>query len=529
MLLLAAPCRAEERLAFIGVALDQETRQADKKLQDYLYRRAGVSFAPEELEYGLVVDRLTRWRPEEGHFVARTTPYVQVAAEMLGANLELLGTYISSATQKTTYSSYFVVRRSDFAVQPELSDVIRFIATSSTPRRFIYHNRFSTSSFFLPSLFLRAQKVFHMPASTESLVAISSRQIEESSSSALVKKVASGEADLAAIWDATRDRFGPDTEAGSKVYFVQLPTALPNDLLVCSVDLDETTKQALRTAVQGMDKAQIGIGDFMTWQDIREASEARAALADLRWLARERPAPATVEVRSPEKKGADPTPAHLLEAVRQAIRFAGTELVLFDQDYHEHIDFVWTVELTHDGAVVLRSAIPGSGVRDQVFQISFGDSDDLTRRMVSIIHSRLHRVRYVWPYGRKPPVIFRDLAFSVPAGTVLKAQRISWLDPDRNSYRGGPLFDVRVRESGPNRWVLEDNDLPAGDQGELDFDPMSNSSVRVLLLRAQEEPLLFRVLTVAFVALLAVAAAAAVLALRRPAPAQAPRPASHLS
>ena len=44
------PSAAEERLTFIGVALDLETRQADKKLEDYLEARAEVRFAPEELE-----------------------------------------------------------------------------------------------------------------------------------------------------------------------------------------------------------------------------------------------------------------------------------------------------------------------------------------------------------------------------------------------------------------------------------------------------------------------------------------------
>ncbi len=58
---------AVERISFVGVALDAETREADRRLADYLHRRAGVDFAPEELEYGQVIDRLTNWSDREGH------------------------------------------------------------------------------------------------------------------------------------------------------------------------------------------------------------------------------------------------------------------------------------------------------------------------------------------------------------------------------------------------------------------------------------------------------------------------------
>ncbi|MCJ7753769.1 MAG: hypothetical protein MUP13_04330, partial [Thermoanaerobaculales bacterium] len=49
---------ANERVTFVGVALDQETREADRRLQDYLQRSADIRFAPEELEYGQVIERL---------------------------------------------------------------------------------------------------------------------------------------------------------------------------------------------------------------------------------------------------------------------------------------------------------------------------------------------------------------------------------------------------------------------------------------------------------------------------------------
>src|SRR5207244_10589476 len=67
-----------ERLTFIGVALDQASRQADRKLAEYLQVKAGVSFAPEELEYERVIERLVTWRKADGYYLARTTPYAYV-------------------------------------------------------------------------------------------------------------------------------------------------------------------------------------------------------------------------------------------------------------------------------------------------------------------------------------------------------------------------------------------------------------------------------------------------------------------
>ena len=101
--LLASLATANERVTFVGVALDQETREADRRLQDYLQRSADIRFAPEELEYGQVIERLANWDPSGGVVIARTTPYVQVVSEILGAELEILATYISEATGRTTY------------------------------------------------------------------------------------------------------------------------------------------------------------------------------------------------------------------------------------------------------------------------------------------------------------------------------------------------------------------------------------------------------------------------------------------
>jgi ABC-type phosphate/phosphonate transport system substrate-binding protein len=508
-----------ERLTFIGVALDMETRQADKKLRQILSQGADVAFAPEELEYDSVIDRLAKWKPEEGFFLARTTPYVCVVAEMLGAEFEILAAYVSAKTGRTNYHSYFVVHRKHFQEDPGLFDLIRFLEQKEDRARFVYHNQFSTSSFFLPSIFFRTHKIFHMPESSESLIAISSERIQGNSSSDLVRLVADGKADVAAVWDGTKSKFeagsGNYEEFGRHVRFVQLPTAIPNDLLVCSAALDAETRERLRKAISGMGPDAIGLGDFRTWKTIRESTEARTALADLRWLARENVPPVTVDVRLKRGGSADPPASVLFDSARQAVRLSGTEFVLFDGDFHEHIDFTWTLEPIHDGAVALRSAIPGSDIEDQVFRISFEDHEDLTKRIVSLTQTRMHRIRYVWPYSCRAPIVIRDMAFSLPAGTSVRVQKISWLDPERNKFRAGPLFNARISDSGFFRYELDPEDFPQSGETAAGFDALSNSSYRVILLRLSEERSIFRVLTVVFLVLLAVAAVAGLVDLVR--------------
>ncbi len=511
LLLPLSSVASAQRLSFIGVALDSETREADRKLEDYLHRRAGVDFSPEELEYGQVIDRVANWKDGEGFYLARLTPYVYVAAEMLGARFETLATYEGAVSHRRTYSSYFVVNRNNFPAQPDLEDFLHFLSTSSRRPRFIYHSRFSTSSYFLPSLFLREHSIYSMEDSTESMTAINSEQVGGGSSTRLVKLVASGEADFAAVWDGTRNKFekggspGLDEEFGRHVYFIQLPTRLPNDLLVCSSGLDSKTKRALRDAIDGMGQDEIGVGDFQSWRSITEATEARRALADLKWKARERSSPVTVDI---QKKGE--VKAVLVDAVAQALRLAGTELVPYDEDYHQHIDFSWTLSSIHDGAISLESRLPGTGIDDQIFRISFLDESDLTQRVVSIIHSRLHRIRMVWPYSGEIPTVIRDTAASLSAGDPVKVQRISWIDPDRNFFRSGPIFDSVITDSGLFRYRLR-----ASDFQKSGFDAMSNVSYRVFLLRSNEEKPVFKVLSALLLGLFVLAGMAGILDLRR--------------
>ena len=517
-LLSAKFLSAADRVTFVGVALDQETREADRRLQDYLQRTADIRFAPEELEYGQVIERLADWDPAEGVVIARTTPYVQVVAEMLGADLEILATYVSETTGQTTYHSYYVVRNEDLPPNPTPADVISFVAAAPDRVRFTYHSLFSTSSFFLPSLNFRANGVFHMPESTESLAAIQVARADVNSSSHLVRAVARGEADLAAVWDGTRARFtdGPanvaDAAVGRAVAFVRLPSAIPNDLLVCSRSAPAELKESLRSAIRSMPAEEIAVGDFARWVDIGDASEARAALAHLRWLAREQVAPVTVDVR--QGSGSSSGTAAMTEAARHAVRLSGTEFMLFDEDFHEHIDTVWTLDEIHDGAARLTSSIPGTGIDDQVFPISFRDPQDLTRRIVAIAQARLHRIRYVWPYSGGQPIVIRDTTLAMPPGRETPVQRITWLDQERNSFRAGPIFEVSVRASSLFVHELEAEDFRRSGGIAADLDPMSNISYRVYQLRVISSNRWFRVVTGALVGLLVLAAIAAILARR---------------
>jgi ABC-type phosphate/phosphonate transport system substrate-binding protein len=509
----------QEPVAFVGVALDQETRKADEKLYKYLGREANLEFHPQELEYGTAIRRVVEWREEDGPYLARMTPYAYVAAEMLGANFEILATYVSKATRSRTYHSYFLVNRNSFDSdmnrngihsEPTLDDLLSYIRQKK--RRFIYHDKFSTSSYFLPSLYFRGQRIFATGQSDENLTAIHIEKVPGSSSS-LVERVAEGSgADLAAVWDGTKTKFKAGNEFkkyGSKLYFIPLPTPLPNDLIVCSRWLDSATKENISKKIRSMrDEEQINLGDFMWWEDIREASDAREALATLRREAAEHPAQVTVDIKT-----SDP---EYLKAAQQAVRLSGTEFVLYDSDFHKHVDVTWTLKLIHDEAILLTTDIKGSGLKPQEFQISFTDTEDLTKRIGAHIHSRMHRIRYIWPYEEAYPVVIRDVDFPIRLGLPLKVQRIAWLDPKRNLFREGDFFDAQVERSDFYQFRLAAAGFPkASGEDKLDFDPMSNISYRVILVRPSQERLVFRVLTYVFIGLFILAAVGAVMAVRR--------------
>ena len=89
-----------------------------------------MRFGQEKMSYSEVIRRFAeREEHEPGKaYLARITPYAYVAAEMLGADLKILGIYKSAATGKTTYNSYFVVRKDALESTPAGSP------TAATPR-----------------------------------------------------------------------------------------------------------------------------------------------------------------------------------------------------------------------------------------------------------------------------------------------------------------------------------------------------------------------------------------------------------
>ncbi len=401
---------------------------------------------------------------------------------------------------------------------PTPADVVALIRSRPERAKFIYHSLFSTSSFFVPSLHFRANGIFNMPESTESLAAIDASIIDQNSSSALVRAVARGEADLAAVWDGTRARFvdgatdSMDAALGRTLAFVRLQSAIPNDFLVCSRWAPPEHKERLREAIRNMAADEIGIGDFSTWLDIADASQARAALADLRWQAREQAAPVTVDVRA---AGGTAGAAEMVEAAKHAVRLSGTEFVLFDEDYHEHIDFVWTLDVIHDGAARLRSSIPGAGVDDQIFPISFLDFEDLTRRIVGLMQggSTASAMSGRTVAGSRSSSAIRPWRYR--PNSEVPVQRVTWLDQKRNSFRAGPVFPVRVQDSSLYTHGFDTEDFRINAGTDIDLDPMSNVSYRVYQLRIIPSSRIFQLATGALVALLALAALAAVLTLRR--------------
>jgi hypothetical protein len=270
-------------------------------------------------------------------------------------------------------------------------------------------------------------------------------------------------------------------------------------LLVVSKRLNPTRKKELADAVRALGDRGIGVGDFLTWKIVADATDARLALANLRWLARERLAPVTVEIVMRDG-GTQPGTPEMLEGAREAVRLAGTEFVLFDADFHEHIDVRWTLEPTHDGALTVISSIPGADLAPQVFRLSFRDREDLTRRLVLIAQSRMHRIRYVWPFSGHTPIVTRDMAFPMRAGSPLKVQAVTWIDPERNKFRAGPVFSATVRHANNYRYELDPGDFVRNGGAQPALDPMSNSGYRVILLRPAEERFLFKALTMALIA-----------------------------
>ena len=467
-----------------------------------------LKFEKREMEYGSAIQTLIEWDfDERGPLMARITPYVYVVAEMLGASLEIVATYQSRKTNERIYHSYLVMRRADYA-GADLDGFVQYLRDRPTPARFIYHNKFSTSSFFLPSLYFRKRDIFSgkSQSSNANYTMIHAVKPEGvGGSSDLVRKVkANDDADFAAVWDGTKSKFDDDR----KLNFLKLPDSLPNDLLVVSKSADDEIKDKLTDALSDMSETEIDIGDFLTWEDFNKTHAARRALANLRWMAKVSPHPVPIQIHNTpgDESGVDD---RYLEAAREAIRLSGTEFILFDEGFHERFDVLWTLRKVHDDSLIIKSDYIDSGVDPQEFHISFkkDDMESLVLRMGSEITTKMHRIRYVWPFDDERPRVLRDVEFNIPAQSVMRGMKVTWNDFSTNHLTMGTPFDVTVTAADFNSFRLEGDGFPKRQGNErFDFDPMSNIAYRIILMRPEERSLLIQVLAVTLIVLFALAA-----------------------
>jgi hypothetical protein len=216
----ATQATGSDQINFLSIVVDGETAAADTRLRKFLERAVAdgatpgsaqrtVRFQQQTMPYGDVIRSFAEPDPGRG-YLARITPYAYVAAEMLGAKLNILAVYQSAATRDTTYHSYFVVRKDLFSKKtlwtPErgeagLEDVETYLRSfQQQPAKFMYHDRFSTSSYFMPSLYFKTHEVFAMSHSLNPhLIRIEVERLAATSSSELVKRVISEQADLVAV------------------------------------------------------------------------------------------------------------------------------------------------------------------------------------------------------------------------------------------------------------------------------------------------------------------------------------------
>ena len=566
----AAQSSGSGEINFLSIIVDKETAAADTRLKRFLEKAVSagsaadashrrVRFPLQTMPYGDVI-RAFAEAGSERPYLARITPYAYVAAEMLGAKLNILAVYRSSATRETTYHSYFVVRKDSFRAQvnwnpasgdASVEDIEKYLRSFKTPPKFMYHDRFSTSSYFMPSLYFKAREVFASNQTLNSrLTPIEVERLATTSSSDLVQRVLDRKADLVAVWDGTKKKW----ESHPELLFIQIPTPVPNDFLVAS-GIDAATERLILEAITKHPEADRACtdltvparsvpiagaevrtpcegepnpptDDFDSWYawdsiDSEVTDSAREALAKLRQDARRRPTPVVVKVervpkdRLPDQRMEDLLNAYV-HAAREAVRLSGTEFVLEDRDLHKRADMTWALESTHDGALKLTSRLnSGFAKSAEEFKISFVDTNDLPRRIADLARSRLRRIRYVWPYEQKYPVVLRDLDFTPDQRVIV--QKISWMDPARNEYEEDTPFEAQIENNTDlSKLRLTDEiKFPRNADGSFNFDPLSNIAYRVVIARAPQAGRIWVVLTYGFIGLFAFACAGVAIDLRR--------------
>lgn len=232
-----------------------------------------------------------------------------------------------------------------------------------------------------------------------------------------------------------------------------------------------------------MEATDINEGDILKWEDFNASPKARKSLANLRYLAKTTPHPVVINIRKSQKENSGIDEKHL-EAARQAVRFSGTEMVLFDEDYHSAFDILWTLETRHDHSILLTSTIMDSGLT-QEFSVSYriGDMESLAARISRVIDHKMNRIRYIWPFDDETARVLRDVDFQIPVGQQLKVQKITWSDFNTNEYTVDTPFDVEVTHSDFHSFQLKGKGFPQKEDGKFGFEPLGNVAYRVFLER----------------------------------------------
>ena len=178
-------------------------------------------------------------------------------------------------------------------------------------------------------------------------------------------------------------------------------------------------------------------------------------------------------------------------------------------DKGSDFDVLWTLRKSHDDSLIITSEYPDFNLPPQQFHISFkkGDHESLVARIEDQISNGMHRVRDVWPFDDETPTVLRDVRFGLSPGSHLKAVKIAWNDFTNNDRVVGTPFDVTVTAGDFHSFKLKSDGFPRRSNGtHFDFDPLSTTSHRVILIRPVQDSRLFRYGTFALVGLFALAA-----------------------
>jgi ABC-type phosphate/phosphonate transport system substrate-binding protein len=520
----ATTALSQERtsIQFLSVAPDEETQKADQKLLDYLRGKIPLTFEGQDLKYEAAVDTLRNWDAnKQGPLLARVTPYVYVVAEMLGANMEVVGIYLSKKSKRVTSNHYFVVHK-DFGYEREeapeefvrhvnnpetqTQDFVQLLKQREFQARFVYPSRYSTSGHFLPSLFFKKQGIFALPSQSKTnpkyitihgLVPESAMTVAD-----LIPLVKKQKIDFVAVRESIKNRF----EADEDLKFIQLPYTTPNDLLVVIKPFYPAIKTQILEALRKMEVNAIDQGDILKWVDFNASPKARKSLANLRRLAKAIPHPVVINIRKSQKENTGIEEQHL-EAARQAVRSAGPEMVLFNEDDHSAFDVLWTLDTKHDHSLQLTSTILDSGLT-QEFSVVYrqGDMQHLAAQISRVIEQKMHRIRYVWLMDDDTPRVLRDVDFQIPVGQQLKVQKITWLNFNTNEYNVDTPFNVKVTQSDFHSFQLEGKGLPKREDGKYGFEPLGNVAYRVFLERAPQAGDAYKLTTKVLIGLFGLAA-----------------------